>query len=171
MTKKKNNQSWQTHLDQLEDDKSADKYFIKQFKQTPAKDFFDQANDYLISPLINKNFEETPDEGQLTIDVYQTKDNIIIKSTLAGVDPQDLSIALDNEVLTIKGERKKEKTIEQQDYFYQECYWGKFSRSIILPLEVKADKIKAIIKNGVLTITLPKVKKTKTVKIKIQEIE
>ena len=75
-------------------------------------------------------FEE--DEGQLTIDVYQSPNEIIIESTIAGVKPEDLDISITNESVTIRGKREKEKTVKDEDYFYQECYWGKFSRSIIL---------------------------------------
>lgn len=99
-------------------------------------------------------FEE---EGQLSVDVYQDKSNIIIKSTIAGVEPDDIDISFHNDMLTIRGERKQDRTIDEDDFFYKECYWGSFSRSIILPLEVQTDKIKATIKNGILTITLPKV--------------
>ena len=76
-------------------------------------------------------FEEG--EGQLTIDVYQTPEEVVVESTIAGVKPEDLDIAITNEAVTIRGKREKTETIKDEDYFYQECYWGKFSRSIILP--------------------------------------
>jgi len=110
--------------------------------------------------------EET--EGQLSVDVYQTKDNLVIKSTIAGVKPEDIDIAIDSDVVTIIGKRKYEEEVKSEDYFYQECYWGSFSRSIVLPLEVKADEAEASLKNGVLTIALPKVKKNKSVAIKVK---
>ncbi len=65
-------------------------------------------------------------EGQLNIDMYQTKDNVIIKSTIAGVKPEDIDITVANDMVTIRGARKKEEAIVQDDYFYQECYWGNF---------------------------------------------
>lgn len=107
-------------------------------------------------------------EGQLSIDVYQDKDNLIIKSTIAGVKPEDIDISLQNDLLTIKGKREADTTIKQEDYFYQECYWGSFSRSIILPMEVKIEEVKAELKNGILTIILPKAKPTKAVSIKVK---
>lgn len=107
-------------------------------------------------------------EGQLTLDVFQDADNIVIKSTIAGVRPEDLDISINNDMLTIKGERKKEETIKEDDYFYQECYWGAFSRSVILPMEVEADKIEAMLKDGVLTIKLPKSRKAKARKIQVK---
>ena len=106
-------------------------------------------------------------EGQLLIDVYHDEKNIYIKSTIAGVKPDDLDISLNNDMLTIRGTRVGEVDLENTDYFYQECYWGGFSRSIILPVEVKHDKISATMKNGVLTITLPKANKKRQIPIKV----
>lgn len=97
-------------------------------------------------------------EGQLLIDVYQTEKNIIIKSTVAGVTPENIKISLHNDLLTIKGLRKEDKEIQDKDYLYRECYWGSFSRSIILPFEVDNRDIKAEIDNGLLTIRLKKIK-------------
>jgi len=103
--------------------------------------------------------DELEEEGQLSVDVYQDKNNIIIKSTIAGVEPEDIDITFDNDMITIRGKRRKDLTIREEDYFYQECYWGSFSRSIILPVAVMEEKIKATIRNGILTISLPKTKK------------
>lgn len=102
---------------------------------------------------------ELEEEGQLSVDVYQDDNNVIIKSTIAGVEPEDIDIAFDNDLITIRGKRKRDLAVDEENYFYQECYWGSFSRSIILPVDIKEDKIKATIRNGVLTITLPKAKK------------
>ncbi len=108
------------------------------------------------------------EEGQLLLDVYQDEKNIYITSTIAGTKPEDLEINLNNDMLTIRGTREADTNITTTDYFYQECYWGNFSRSIILPMEIKHEKIKADLKNGVLTITLPKAKKRKNIPIDIQ---
>lgn len=107
-------------------------------------------------------------EGQLTIDVYQTLNDIIIKSTIAGVNPENIDITINNDMITIKGERKNDQKVKEEDYFYQECYWGKFSRSIILPMDVEASKAEAELKNGILTLTLPKANKAKTRKITVK---
>ncbi|MDP2684677.1 MAG: Hsp20/alpha crystallin family protein [bacterium] len=108
--------------------------------------------------------------GQLAVDVYQTKDEIIIKSTIAGVRTEDIDIAINNDMITIRGKREKEESITEDDYFYRECYWGGFSRSIILPCDVKSDKVKANMKNGVLTIALPKADKVnKVTVVKVKE--
>lgn len=95
-------------------------------------------------------------DGQLAVDVYQTPNAIIIKSPIAGVERDDLDIAVNRDVVTIRGRRKLQERIADADYLFQECYWGGFSRSLILPVEVQVDKVTAELKNGILTIILPK---------------
>ncbi|MFH2104740.1 MAG: Hsp20/alpha crystallin family protein [Parcubacteria group bacterium] len=107
-------------------------------------------------------------EGQLAIDVYQTPDDIVIKSTIAGVSPEDISVTVDNDMVTVKGERKSEQEVKKDNYYYQECYWGSFSRSVILPVDVESDKIEAELKNGILTVVLPKAKKERTTKVEVR---
>lgn len=109
-------------------------------------------------------------EGRLSVDVYQSGDSLVVKSTIAGVKGEDLDITLNNDVITIRGRRTQADKIKTEDYFYQECYWGGFSRSIVLPVEVKPDEAEASLKNGVLTIVLPKVK-TEAVSIQVDEEE
>ncbi|MAF20850.1 MAG: hypothetical protein CMI55_04200 [Parcubacteria group bacterium] len=106
-------------------------------------------------------------EGQLTIDVYQTSNEVVIKSTIAGVSPEDIDITMTNDMITIKGTRQKDEDVKEEDYYYQECYWGPFSRSIILPVDVEVDQAQASMKNGILTIKLPKIEKIKTKRIEI----
>ena len=108
-------------------------------------------------------------EGQLTIDVYQTDDEIIVESAIAGVDPKDIDIDATSESVTIRGERKKSNEISDQDYFYQECFWGRFSRSVILPQEVDPDKASSVLKNGVLKVHLPKIHKDVARKISVDK--
>jgi HSP20 family protein len=107
-------------------------------------------------------------EGQLTIDVYQTENDIVIKSTIAGVKPEDLDVSINNDMVTVRGERKNEELVSEESYYYQECYWGSFSRSVILPVDVLPDKAEAAMKNGILTIRLPKADTTKTKKIQVR---
>ncbi len=107
-------------------------------------------------------------EGQLNIDMYQTKDNVIIKSTIAGVRPEDIDITVANDMVTIKGSRRKEETVSEDDYFYQECYWGNFARSVIIPVDIDSEKIEADLKAGILTIIIPKAAKAKTKKVKVK---
>ncbi|MDP2587049.1 MAG: Hsp20/alpha crystallin family protein [Candidatus Komeilibacteria bacterium] len=118
-----------------------------------------------------KWLDEDYEEGQLSVDVFQTKDAIVIKSTIAGVKPEDIDISINNDMVTIRGKREIDETISEDDYFYQECYWGGFSRSIILPVEIMPDKVDASLKNGVLTVTLPKAKKSQAFSIKVKEQE
>ncbi|MFA6171235.1 MAG: Hsp20/alpha crystallin family protein [Patescibacteria group bacterium] len=110
------------------------------------------------------------DEGQLSIDVYQTPENIVVKSTIAGVKPQDIDISINNDMLTIRGRREMGETVREENYLFRECYWGNFSRSVILPVEVKAEKIEATLENGILTIVLPKAKTMKQISVKVKEI-
>lgn len=106
-------------------------------------------------------------EGQLAVDVYQTKENVVIKAPIAGVDPRNLEVAIAEDVVTIRGERVEDSVVDRENYYVQECYWGAFSRSIILPASVNADKAEAGLKNGVLTISIPKVIQDKIKKIKV----
>ncbi len=106
-------------------------------------------------------------EGQLAVDVYQTKGSVVIKAPIAGVKPEDIDISLSEDVLTLRGERKEETEVEREHYYVQECYWGSFSRSVILPTATVSDKAQAALKDGVLTITIPKVAQDKVKKIKV----
>lgn len=107
-------------------------------------------------------------EGQLAVDVFQDRGNVVVKSTIAGVKPQDLDISITSDMVTIRGKREQETHVEEGDFFFQECYWGGFSRSIVLPVEVKPDKAVASLKNGVLTITLPKATGQKAVNLTVK---
>lgn len=108
-------------------------------------------------------------DGQLSVDVYQTGDEIVIKSTIAGVKAEDVDVSLNGDMITIRGVRGQEEEVDEDDYFYQECYWGGFSRSIILPVEVRSDKVQATMEDGILTIRLPKLKRAKSTTIKVKE--
>jgi len=109
-------------------------------------------------------------EGQLAVDVFQTPKEIIIKAPIAGVEPEDIEVSVTDDAVTIKGERKEEKKVEKENYFCQECYWGAFSRTIVLPVPAATDKAKATFKNGVLTITIPKTGKSKSKLIKVKKV-
>jgi len=106
-----------------------------------------------------KELKLPDEEGQLVIDVYQTPEEYVIKSTIAGVNPDDLDIDIRNDMVTIRGNRRKDEEVTEDNYLYQECYWGPFSRTIILPEEINTDSSKALLKNGILTIRLPKLSK------------
>ncbi len=107
-------------------------------------------------------------EGQLTVDVYQTANDIVVESAIAGVDPDNIDVNVTTDSISIRGSRKREKNVRDEDYLYQECYWGKFGRSIILPQEVNPEGAEVKFKNGILTVTLPKADKKKTRKLKVR---
>lgn len=109
------------------------------------------------------------EEGQLTIDVYQSGDFIVVKSIIGGARSDDLDISITSDMVTIRGARKNPDEVKTEDYYYQECFWGNFSRSVILPCDIKTDEVKATIKNGILTIKLPKIEKNSSMKIKVEE--
>ena len=109
-----------------------------------------------------------PEEGQLTIDVYQTATEIIIKSMVAGVKPEDLDIAITRDMVTIKGKRETERFVQEEDYFHQELYWGSFSRTIMLPAEVEVEEAEAVEKHGLLVLHLPKIDKNKQTRLKVK---
>lgn len=113
---------------------------------------------------------EDEEEGELSVDVYQNEKEMVIKTAIAGVTKKDLEISLNHDMLTIRGNRKQDEKVDEEKYFHQECYWGKFSRSLILPVDVDSSKTKARLKNGVLTIILPKLTKDAGV-INVRELD
>lgn len=115
-----------------------------------------------------KREPEEAQEGSLTVDVFRDEGDIVIQSTIAGATPADIDISILNDMVTIRGTRQPDTRIRQQDYYYQELYWGPFSRSIILPEEVDPDAAKASYKNGILTVRLPTLEKAKTKRLKIE---
>lgn len=110
-------------------------------------------------------------EGQLAVDVYQTENDVVLKAPIAGVKPEDLEISITEEVISIKGKRQETSEVSAESYFAQECYWGAFSRSYPLPIAVASEKATAALKNGILTIKVPKLEKSKTRLIEIKTEE
>jgi HSP20 family protein len=121
-------------------------------------------------PAFNQNLLESnqEEEGQLALDVYQTPNEIVIVAPIAGVKIPDLHLSITEDVLTIKGKRCLEFDIPEEDYLTQECYWGNFSRSIVLPASVDTSKISASFKDAVLKISIPRTERTKTKLIRIK---
>ncbi|MBI4948343.1 Hsp20/alpha crystallin family protein [Candidatus Berkelbacteria bacterium] len=117
---------------------------------------------------LNDEWLEEEEEGQLAIDAYQDDDNIYIKAPIAGVKVEDLEISITDEVVTIKGTRKNETETDKNNYLVQECYWGSFMRSYILPFSIDASKADATLRNGILSIQIPKQEKTKTRILKVE---
>ncbi|HEY4482688.1 MAG TPA: Hsp20/alpha crystallin family protein [Candidatus Paceibacterota bacterium] len=111
---------------------------------------------------------EDEGEGQLTVDVYQTPDDIIIEAMIPGVKADDLDISITREMVTIRGTRDRYRSVEDDQFFFRELFWGSFSRTILLPQEVEPDAADAREKNGVLTIVLPKSQKDKQHKLRVK---
>lgn len=123
---------------------------------------------YKSSPKKLEKISDSETEGSLTIDVYQTLNDLVVESAIAGVDPENLDVEVSTDSVTVRGERSRKGEISDDDYFYQECYWGRFSRSIILPQEVDPENATVSYKNGILTIRLPKLARKKTKKLKVK---
>ncbi|MGC9611067.1 MAG: Hsp20/alpha crystallin family protein [Minisyncoccia bacterium] len=142
----------------------------------PKKDIFAELAKIKTEPAplikISGETKKTEDgEGTLTVDVYQDGDYIIVQSTIAGVKDDELDVNITKESVTIRGKRERREEIKEKDYFYQELFWGTFSRSIILPEEVDPGESTAALKNGVLTIKMPKADRSKVKKLKVKSDE
>lgn len=109
-------------------------------------------------------------DAELTVDLYQTPSDIIVQTMVAGVQPDNLSINITRDMITIRGKREENKSIDKENYFVQELYWGSFSRTISLPEEVDPEAAEAIEKHGLLIIKLPKLDKNRETKLKIKSI-
>lgn len=110
----------------------------------------------------------TIEEGELSVDVYQNQNEIIIKTMVAGVRPEDLDVSISRDMVTLKGKRESERMIADHDYFHKELYWGTFSRTIVLPQEIDVDAAEAVEKHGLLIIKLPKLDKNRSTRLKVR---
>jgi len=116
------------------------------------------------------NWMEEEEDAELTVDVYQTPGDIIVQTMVAGVKPEDLELSIARDMITIKGKRGESRTIEEDNYFTKELYWGTFSRTISLPQEIDPEEAEATEKHGLLTIKLPKIDKDKKTNVKVKSI-
>ena len=107
-------------------------------------------------------------EGSLIVDVYQTPDDIVVQSAIAGVKPEDIDISATSDKITIRGARHHDREVSEDGYLCQECYWGRFAREIIFPQEVDPEGATVSFKNGILTVRLPKTSKKKTKKLHVK---
>lgn len=139
-------------LSKLKDQLSEEEYFL-------GTDLAEEVGDWLSADAT---------EGQLAVDVYQTAGDIVVKAPVAGVDEANIDITVQPESISIRGERKEEKEVADEHYHSRECYWGSFSRMVMLPVEGDPEGARATFKNGILTIRIPKSKKNQAVKLKIQ---
>lgn len=108
-------------------------------------------------------------DGQLVVDVYETEKEIIVQSAIAGIKTEQIEVSLENDILIIKGKRDNPSKDTNQRYFLKECYWGPFSKEIILPREIDTSRIDAKVKEGILTVRMQKVERAKNKKISVEE--
>jgi len=126
------------------------------------------ANDHpLADDASDEDWDEDSVPGQLAVDVYETKEKLLVKARVAGVDKNDLDVSISDNTLQIHGTLTSGDESEAENYFVQECYWGEFSRSLALPVSVKEDEIEAVLKDGVLTIGFTKLQQDTVKKIEI----
>lgn len=138
-------------------------------KQSMSKVSKDKEQEYAESSSVFEHEEDPVSvDGQLAIDVFETPVDVIVKTMIPGVRKEEVDISLSRDMLTIRGERKDEKTISEDNYHYRELYWGTFSRTVKLPHEVDIERAEAIEEQGMLTIKLPRVDKEKQKKVKVK---
>jgi HSP20 family protein len=118
--------------------------------------------------VASDEWDESEDlPGQLAVDVYETREKLVVKARTAGVNKNDLDVSISDNTLSIRGTLSAGNEDDVENYFVQECYWGEFSRSIALPVPVKEEEIEAVLKDGVLTISFAKVKQDTVKKIQV----
>lgn len=159
------NPDWSKHLEELENHYSNDNFFKNQ-NQKPTH-FINIKNQFDNNNFIDELLLE--EEGQLNIDIAQDDNFYYITAPIAGITPKDLEIFLEKDVLTITGQRHQTKEISGKTYLSQECHWGKFSRSIVLPTPVKPTSYEATFNNSILEIKLEKDDLSKKIQIKVKQ--
>ncbi len=112
--------------------------------------------------------EEEAPEGQLPVDVFQTPNDIIIRTFIAGVRPDEMNVSISRDMVVIEGSREERETISESDYFARELFWGRFAKTILLPQEIDVDACTATAKDGLLTLTMPKLDKARQTKLKVK---
>lgn len=120
------------------------------------------------TPVPQPEYATAEEDGELTVDIYDRGDAIVIQSTVAGVKPEDLDISITADTITIRGKRARNEEISEKNYYYKELFWGTFSRTVILPEEIDDTAAEASMKNGLLQVVLPKKKRIVTQKLKVK---
>lgn len=139
-------------------------------KQAPSRTLTATSKTHHVVEEDHDDEEPEMEEGELSVDVYQTATEIIIEAMVAGVKPEDLHLSITRDMVTIKGRRDGNTQVNHDDYFYKELYWGTFTRTILLPHEVEIEEAEAVEKHGLLIIRLPKVDKARQTKLKVKSI-
>jgi HSP20 family protein len=120
------------------------------------------------APAVDDEWDEDDSvPGQLAVDVYETREKLVVKARTAGVNKSDLDVSISDNQLTIRGTLSSGSEDGVENYFLQECYWGEFSRTIALPVPVKEEEIEAVLKDGVLTISFGKLQQDTIKKIQV----
>lgn len=112
--------------------------------------------------------DHTPQEGELSVDMYQTNDAIVIRALVAGVSPSDLDISITRDMVTLRGVREEFQESADDNYYHRELFWGSFSRTLLLPEEIVIDEADAEEKHGMLEIRLPKLDKNRSTQLKVK---
>ena len=128
--------------------------------------------DYGYDEIPTQRWDEQEEEldGELSVDMYQTDKDLVIEAMIAGVKPEDIQVNITRDIVTLSGKREANKSVIREDYFYQELYWGTFSRSIMLPNEIDIESAEAIEKHGMLIIKMPKIDKGRQSKLKVKSL-
>jgi len=142
---------------------------MREEEEDPKKDFLKGTNKS-DKKSGNSWIEEENDEAELAVDVYQTPTDIILQTMVAGVKPDDLELTIGRDIITVRGKREESRTIDEDNYFTKELYWGKFSRTISLPAEVEPEEVEATERHGLLTIKMQKVDKERKNSVKVRSI-
>ncbi|OHB09619.1 MAG: hypothetical protein A3G05_01170 [Candidatus Zambryskibacteria bacterium RIFCSPLOWO2_12_FULL_45_14] len=119
-------------------------------------------------PTKTNIFETDEEEAQLTVDTYHTPSEIIIKTMVAGVKPEDLDVTITRDSVTVRGKRSEDRTVSNEEYFHRELYWGSFARTVALPEEIDVDGAEAVEKHGMLILHLPKLDKNRQAKLRVK---
>ncbi len=150
------------------------KSFFEKLTGTAYEEEQEETENKNVTKLEKKNgndwIEEENDEAELTVDVYQTSKDIVIQAMVAGVKPEDLELTIARDMVTIRGKREENRHLDEDNYFTKELYWGKFSRTILLPQEIEPEEVEALEKHGLLTIKLQKVDKDKRNVVRVKSI-
>ncbi len=145
------------------------KSFFKKLTGIADEDDFEEKDE--IEKSGRKELTDDDDsEGELTVDVFETPTHIVLKTIVAGVRKEDLDIGLSRDMVSIRGHRESENTVDESNYFHKELYWGSFSRTILLPQEVDIERAEAVENQGLLTIRLPKIDKGRQTKLKVKSL-
>ncbi|OHA19389.1 MAG: hypothetical protein A3C08_01255 [Candidatus Taylorbacteria bacterium RIFCSPHIGHO2_02_FULL_47_18] len=141
---------------------------VPEEEKEPVRKLVPRKNGKELKSEVPEELISESEDGELAVDVYQTPDDLIIKTMVAGVRPDDLDLSITRDMVTIKGKREESHEVENEDFFHKELYWGSFSRTVLLPQEIDVEASEASEKHGLLIIKLPKIDKDRQTKLKVR---